>query len=65
MKNWIKENWIFILILWIIFVAMYLLYADLSTPETRQMLEKPLSDLNFFDLLILVIIHAILNKSKK
>lgn len=65
LKNMIKENLWWIIILSIIFGIYYLGISSLSTPEIKQSLSRSLSQLKFEDLIILVIIHAWINRSDK
>ena len=63
-KNWIKENWWLALGVSIICIIVYWGINSLWLPETKQSLERPLTQLKFEDLVILVILHAWLNKSE-
>lgn len=63
-KNWIKENWWWALGLSIVCGVVYWGLSSLETPEIKQSLARPLSQLKFEDLVILVILHAWINRSE-
>lgn len=59
-KNWIKENWL----LSIICALVFWILSNLGTPEMKQSLARPISQLRFQDLAILVILHAWINRTE-
>lgn len=63
-KSWIKENWWWLFGLIFIVGILIWLFSSLSLPETKQWCDRPLSELRVIDVLIIVIVHAWINRSE-
>lgn len=66
--NWIKENLSTVSVLLLVLVNVLIAYLALSNIDSKnikQYLSVPLSQLKFGHLIVLVVIHAVINRSDK
>jgi len=62
MKEWIKDNIVFIVIVAIILVAGILIYSGASSEGALEWYRTPLKELSLGDILVIVLLHAFINK---